>query len=57
MTLKPFQIWYNKITDEIYETRFSIGGMMMYTSLYGGMFIDDSFVNNSDNGWVYITAL
>lgn len=57
MTLEPFQIWYNEITAEIYETRFSCGGMIMYTSLYGGMFIDQGFVDHTESGWVFVDNL
>lgn len=57
MKLKAFQIWINRHTCEIYESRMCQGGFIMYTPLSGGMFIDQNFIDNQECAWVYIGEL
>ena len=55
--MREFQIWLNENTGEIYETRSCQGQLIMYTPLFGSMFIDHNFIDNPKNGWVFIGDL
>jgi hypothetical protein len=55
-----FQLWYNSETEVLYETRLCLGAMIMYApfyGVYGGMWINQSNIDNPRNSWAYIGKL
>jgi len=55
-SLQDDQIWFNHYTKQIYISVESILGFIMDSAL-GGFFMDQEFINNIENGWVYIGDL